>query len=192
MSLSFVVTPQDFKNLFFRDFNYQAVLWVITDTYNTDDIVYYTNTRLYYKALNDALIGVLPTDTNNWEQTPDDNYVLDEDIEKAFDEACLVFNEKLFGEDEATKKLAFLYLTAHYLVIDLNNASNSLDTGGSGGSLASRSVGNVSESYNTPKWATENETLAPLAQTSYGKKYYSLIKPRLIAPIFVVEGATLP
>lgn len=191
MGISITVTTQDFKNLFFRDFNYQAVLWNTTDTYNTDDIVYYAITRLYYKALADGLVNILPTDTNNWINTLDNNYVLDEDIEKAFDEACLVFNESLFGESEDTKKLAYLYLTAHYAVIDLNNAKNSSDAG-STGSLASRSVGNVSESYNIPKWMTENETLAPLAETAYGRKYYSLLKPRLVAPTFIVQGATLP
>jgi hypothetical protein len=191
MSISIVVTPQDFKDQFFRDFNYQAALWNVADTYNTDDIVFYTITRAYYKALNDGLIGIVPTDTNNWQSINDDSFVLDEDINKAFEEACLVFNESLFGEDEDTKKLAYLYLTAHYVVIDLNNAKNSGAIGTSG-SLASRSVGNVSESYNIPKWMTENETLAPLAQTSYGVKYYSLVKPRLIGSTFIVQGATLP
>lgn len=191
MGISITVTTQDFKDHFYRDFNYQAVLWNNTDTYNTDDIVYYTITRLYYKALNNALVGILPTDTNNWVNTPDSNYVLDEDITKAFDEACLIFNESLFGESEDAKKLAYLYLTAHYLVIDLNTAKNSSDLG-STGSIASRSVGNVSESYNIPKWMTDNETLAPLSQTAYGRKYYSLVKPRLIAPTFIVQGKTLP
>ena len=191
MSISFTITPQDFKDLFFRDFNYQATLWNIANTYNTDDIVYYTTTRLYYKALNDSLTGVLPTDNNNWEETPDDDYVLDEDILKAFDEASLIFNETLFGESEEDKKLAFLYLTAHYVVTDLDNAQKSMNTG-STGSIASRSVGNVSESYNIPKWMVENEILAPLANTSYGRKYFSIVSPRLIAPTFAVKGATLP
>lgn len=191
MSISIVVTPQDFKDLFFRDFNYQATLWSATNTYNTDDVVFYNIKRLYYKALADGLVGVLPTDTNNWSVTPDDNYVLDEDINKAFEEACLVFNESLFGESEDAKKLAYLYLTAHYLVIDQNAAKNSGRVGSSG-SLVSRSVANVSESYNIPKWMTENETLAPLAQTSYGIKYYSLVKPRLIGSTFIIQGATLP
>ncbi len=191
MSLSIVVTPQDFKDHFYRDFNYNAVLWSVADTYNIDNIVFYNITRLYYKALANGLIGILPTDTNSWINTPDLGYVLDEDINKAFDEACLVFNESLFSETDETKKLAYLYLTAHYLVIDLKNAKNSGEVGSSG-SVASRSVGNVSESYNIPKWMTDNETLAPLAQTSYGVKYYSLVKPRLIGSSFVVQGATLP
>jgi hypothetical protein len=190
MSISFTVTAQDFKDQFFRDFNYSATLWNNTDTYNTDDIVYYTVTLLYYKALNDGLTNILPTDSNNWVETPDENYVLDEDIEKAFKEAELVFNESLFS-DEDSQRLAFLYLTAHYLIIDLNAAFNQGQSGAPG-TVNSRSVGNVSESYTIPKWMTDNELLAPFALTPYGQKYISLLRSRLVGNAITIQGATQP
>lgn len=190
MAISFTVTVQDFKGQFYRDFNYQATLWGSTVIYNTDDIVYYSITQLFYIALADGLLNVLPTDTNNWAITPDNNYVLDQDIEKAFAEAELVFNEALFPtEDE--QRLAFLYLAAHYLIIDLN-ASNNNGQLGISGPINNRSVGNVSEGYAIPKWMTDNDLLAPFASTPYGQKYISLLRPKLVGNVFVVKGATQP
>lgn len=186
MALSFTCTPQDFKDLFFRDFNYNAILWV-AGTYNTGDQVFYSVTGLFYEALNDSVTSI-PTTTADWKQIPDSNFVLDEDINKAFVEAAVNFNEELFSDDDQ-KKVTFLYLSAHYLVIDLTAAKNA-GQAGIAGVLNSRSVGNVSESYTVPKWITDSPILSLYATTTYGIKYVSLIRPALIGNIAIAEGMT--
>ena len=58
----------------------------------------------------------LPTVTTAWTLYNDSvlNYTQDNDIQEAFSEAMINFNEGLFPDD-ATRKLVFLYLAAHYL-----------------------------------------------------------------------------
>lgn len=180
------VTTDDFKNLFARDFPYLPV-YVEGKAYFKDDEVYYAPN--FYKSLTDGNT-TLPTDTTNWALVNDsvDNYIQDSDILRAFNEAKVNFNAALFGDDD-TVKMVFLYLAAHYLVIDLNNAMNPLAVGFMG-FTQSKSVGSVSESYAVPQWMLNNRTLSAYAQTGYGRKYLSLIQPYLIGNLIFVPGRT--
>ena len=180
------VTTDDFKNLFARDFPYLPV-YVEGKAYFKDDEVYYAPN--FYKSLTDGNT-TLPTDTTNWSLVNDsvDNYIQDSDILRAFNEAKVNFNAALFGDDN-TVKMVFLYLAAHYLVIDLNNALNPLAVGFMG-FTQSKSVGSVSESYAVPQWMLNNQMLSAYAQTGYGRKYLSLIQPYLIGNIIFVPGRT--
>ena len=99
--------------------------------------------------------------------------VSDIDITKAMTEASMNFNEKLFESIEE-KKLVFSYLTAYYLVVDINNA-NTQGASNNGGLVTYRQVRNVAESFKVPKL-----------------KYITLIYPYLIGTMGVVPGATLP
>ena len=114
------------------------------------------------------------------------NYVTDEDIEKAFTEADMNFNAGLFGED-AQLKMCFLYLAAHYLVNDLQTASDGLNSAGYF-PVSSRSIGGVSESYAIPQWMMDDHVLGSFMTTRYGQKYLSLIKPLLIGNVVVYTG----
>jgi hypothetical protein len=116
--------------------------------------------------------------------------ILDEDIERAFLEATINFNEALFS-DSAQLKLMFLYLAAHYLVYDLTTSKQSFGSGSSY-PVSSRSIGGVSESYMVPAWVSEDPVLGSFATTRYGVKYISLLKPLLIGNVQVYEGATTP
>lgn len=180
------VTTDDFKNLFTRDFPYLPV-YVEGKAYFKDDEVYYAPN--FYKSLTDGNT-TFPTDTTNWELTNDavDNYIQDTDIMRAFKEANVNFNAGLFGDDN-TIKMVFLYLAAHYLVIDLNNAMNPLAMGFMG-FTQSKSVGSVSESYAVPQWMLNNAILSQYAQTGYGRKYLSLIQPYLVGNIIFIPGRT--
>ena len=173
------VTTDDFKNLFGRDFPYLPV-YVEGKTYFKDDEVYFEPN--FYKSLTDGNTTE-PTDTTNWEIVKDsvDNYIQDSDIMRAFKEAKVNFNAGLFGDDD-TVKMVFLYLAAHYLVIDLNNAMNPIAMGFMG-FTQSKSVGSVSESYMVPAWIQNNRILGQYAQTCYGRKYLSLIQPYLVCNI---------
>lgn len=180
------VTTDDFKNLFTRDFPYLPV-YVEDKAYFKDDEVYYVPN--FYKSLTDGNT-TLPTDTTNWALVNDsvDNYIQDADIMRAFNEAKVNFNAALFGDDD-TIKMVFLYLAAHYLVIDLNNAMNPLAMGYMG-FTQSKSVGSVSESYAVPSFATNNALLSQLMLTGYGRKYLSLLQPYLVGNLIFVPGRT--
>lgn len=180
------VTTDDFKNLFTRDFPYLP-LYVEGKTYFKDDEVYFNSN--FYKSLIDGNTTE-PTDITNWEIVKDsvDNYIQDSDIMRAFKEAKVNFNAGLFGDDD-TIKMVFLYLTAHYLVIDLNNAMNPLGMGFMG-FTQSKSVGSVSESYAVPSFATNNALLSQLMLTGFGRKYLSLLQPYLVGNIIFCPGRT--
>lgn len=178
------ITVDDFKNLFKRDFPYLP-LYEDGKAYFTDDVVYIEPN--FYKCLADGV--TTPPPSENWELTNDstDNYISDEDIERAFKEAKVNFNPNLFPDND-TAKMVFYYLAAHYLVIDLNNAQNPLAMGFMG-FTQSKSVGSVSESYGIPQWMLNNQMLSAYAQTGYGRKYLSLIQPYLVGNIIFTPGA---
>lgn len=180
------LTPQDFKDYFFRDFTFVEDFNIAT-TYSTGDLVFYTTNNKFYKSLGDANVGNLPTDDTKWElQTDISQYISDKDIEKAYEQACINFNSGLFSDDDS-KKVAYLYLTAHYLVKDLNE--NGLSSTGDQ-LVSSIKVGNVSENYKIPEWMTNDKNLSYFTTTSYGLKYLSLITPHLVGNSAVAEGQT--
>lgn len=181
-----VVSATDFQNLFTRDFPYLPV-YVEGKAYFTNDIVYYEPN--FYQSLVDNNTA-LPTDTTNWQVINDsvNNYIQDSDIMRAFNEAVINFNVNLFT-DSNSAIMVFLYLAAHYLVIDLNNAMNPLALGFMG-FTQSKSVGSVSESYGIPQWMLNNQILSAYAQTGYGRKYLSLIQPYLIGNVLFFPGRT--
>jgi hypothetical protein len=186
------LSADDFKTHFVRDFPYLSnVTWSISSTYNTDDIVYYSVNEKFYKCKNDSVTSV-PTTTADWDIHSDSiyNYILDADITKAYNQAVINFACSLFGTDASTE-LAFYYLWAHYLVIDLKNASGGVSSGGNY-PVSSRSVGSVSESYNIPEKYMKNPYYSYIAQSGYGQKYLSLIITRQIGNFKVVGGISLP
>lgn len=115
--------------------------------------------------------------------------VMVSDIMKAFTEASLVFNKDLF--DESEQPVAFLYLAAHYLVVDLKNSSSGLK-GSFNGLMTNKSVGSVSVGYSMPSWILEHPFYSLIAQTPYGAKYLSLVISRCIGNFGIVKGATQP
>lgn len=181
-----LVSTTDFQDLFNRDFPYLPV-YVEGKAYFTNDIVYYEPN--FYQSLVDNNTE-LPTNTTNWQVINDsvNNYIQDSDIMRAFNEAVINFNVNLFT-DQNSAIMVFLYLAAHYLVIDLNNAMNPLALGFMG-FTQSKSVGSVSESYGIPQWMLNNQTLSAYAQTGYGRKYLSLIQPYLIGNVLFFNGRT--
>lgn len=167
------VTIEYFKTLFTRDFPYLPV-YVDNQAYFKDDIVYYEGN--FYKSTADGNTSD-PTDSENWTLTQDNvnNYVQDSDIERAFEEAKGSFNTALFNNCNVAQ-MYFCYVAAHYLVMDLTNAQNAFSMGYNG-MVASKSVGDVSESYGIPQWVMSNPLFAMFAQTGYGRKYLMHVIP---------------
>lgn len=193
MDLS-TITAADFKDLFYRDFPYLPE-YDAGDLYNEGDRVYYSTTKLFYDCTVNGTTNIVPTDAANWDVVAagvDDvlNYIADKDIERAQDEAEIVFNQALFSSD-ADIALAFNYLTAHYLVNDIR-ASNAGLASSASFPLLSRKVGNVSENYGVPSAYLTDPRFSFYTQSAYGMKYLSLVLPALVGNVGSVAGATQP
>lgn len=191
--MAFVIPSiQDFKDYFFRDFPYLSnISWDITTSYLIGDHVFYEVNSLFYEAIADG-VGNVPTDTLFWKLFSDSqfNYILDLDIQKAFDEAVFNINQGCF-ETQAEFNIAFFYIAAHYLVQDLLASSQGLN-GSYSWLTTSKSVGNVSQSFGIPQHILDSPQWSYLTSTRYGAKYLSIIYPCTIGGITSVEGATHP
>lgn len=152
--------------------------------YFKGDIVFFCPN--FYQAL--VTTSQDPTDTDSWELYNDsvNNYVTDEMISEAFGEAQTNFNADLFPDPNTALRI-FYYLVAHYLVIDINNSANPFSLGFSG-YTQSKSVGSVSESFGVPQWMLNDPIMSGYAQTGFGRKYLSLIKPFLVGNIIYTPG----
>lgn len=184
------VTVQDFKDQFPRDFPYLPN-WDSEDFYNIGQVVYYGITRLFYICKINGTTQ-LPTDTDHWDLYTQNvnNYVLDSDITRAFQEAQINLNQALFGDDP-TIKLAYLYMTAHYLVMDLRAAKAGVS--GRGEQIVSgRTVGSVSENYNIPTALSDSTIRQFFAKTYYGQKFYSMAEANMVGNIGIVWGGATP
>lgn len=128
--------------------------------------------------------------SKDFEYGTEQDQVSDAEIARAMTEAKMNFNEGMFQDDDE-KKLIFSYLTAYYLVVDINNA-NTQGASNNGGLLTYRQVRNVAESFKVPKWVEESPMFSQFSQNGYGLKYLTMIYPYLIGNVGIVGGATLP
>lgn len=115
--------------------------------------------------------------------------VTENDISKAIGQAAFNINQDLFDTQE-NYQTAYLYLTAHYLVIDLRMASQGV-AGSYSWLQSSKSVGSVSQGFTIPDHILKNPLFALLSTTQYGAKYLSIVLPLLTGTIFDVGGKTL-
>lgn len=186
MSIFDTVTVEEFKQYFFRDFSYLP-LWNSFKSYMTGDVVYYDENGYFYKSKIDNNTA-LPIDTESWERTAGNklDYITDEDIEKAMSQASINANER-FGRNCQEKRTIYLHLVAFYLVMDWKNAAAGA-TSAYAGLTASKSVGDVSESYNFPTWLMNSPLYSLYATNGFGLKYLSLILPYLSCTILFSTG----
>ncbi len=184
------ITPQDFKDYFKREFNYLP-LWSSDRNYKKNDIVYYDVEGLFYKSLVNKNINNTPSENSEYWQEDDEvqynDYINDDDINKAFIQAKNMINLSLFGRNEECLKMCYLMLTAHFLVIDLNMSNGN---GASSFIIASKSVGSVAASYGIPKKILDNPNLSYLANTQFGMKYLVYILPLLSGNLMILKGKT--
>ena len=188
------VTPSitEFEDYFFRDFPYLSnIEWEIVTNYLVGDKVFYDVTSLFYEALI-ANVAQVPTTIGTWQTYSDNqqNYILDQDIQKAFDEAIFNINQECF-ETQEKFNIAFFYLSAHYLVQDLLASSQGI-SGSYSWLTVTKSVGNVSQSFGIPQRILDSPQFAYLSTTRYGAKYISIIYPCIIGGVVSVAGATHP
>ena len=180
-----LVTVDLFKSHFVRDFPYLPY-WVEGKAYFKGDIVYVEPN--FYISTTDENLNPVTDESWSLYKDSEENYLSDSDIEKAIAEASIGFNCKLFSEEESV--LAMLYLVAFYLVIDIKNSTAGLSSNAYTSFVSSKSVGNVHESYGIPSWATNNPMYSLYMDNGYGRKYLSLLIPRISGWFYLSKGAT--
>lgn len=187
-----MITVDDFKDHFSRDFPYLP-FWINGKAYFKDDVVY--DGINFYKSLVNANLAPL-SNNQAWSLYNDseENYLTDSDIEKAINEAITAFNAELFennpDEPFCERRLVFLYLVAFYVVLDIKNSSSGLSSNAYTSFVSSKSVGNVHESYGIPAWAMNNPMYSLYLDNGYGKKYLSLLIPKITGFFYLSKGAT--
>jgi len=183
------VTAAVFRAHFTRDFKYLPTYSETTTYFLGDQVWYLTN---FYECIVTSSLDVLPTNVTNWKvvNLSQANYVLDTDIDKALVQALGFTNPEIF-EDDTIKKDAFLYCTAHYLVMDIRMAESGLDSRGEG-AVSSKGVGGVSVSFTLSESLAKDPQWNYFTQTAYGQKYLSYVIPRVSAFANLAAGATRP
>ena len=181
------VTTTQFKEYFKRDFPFLPV-YDESKTYWAGDVVYFQDN--FYQALADDTVDIDPSDENYWKKIKGDiyNYVLDEDIEKAFTQAYPNANIN-FGFTCSEKINIYLHLVAFYLVFDLKNSASGVNSSFIG-TLSSKSVGDVSESYSIPNWMMQEPMYSIYASNGYGLKYLSLIASYMAITVMFSKGGS--
>lgn len=185
------VTPTDFKAQFFRDFPYLPV-YSNTATYAFGAFVQYTDGN-FYQCLSNNTVGIPCTNVQSWVQVPCEtvnDFVLDQDINNAFNEAIVLFNPALWDTD-AIEKMAYLYLTAHFMVTDIRRANQGLSSRPEF-VVSNRTVGSVTETYELPDRYKNNMILNGYLKTGYGMKYLDLLLPNLVGNTISVCGTVNP
>ena len=172
------ITTQTFRDYFTREFNY-LIIWDEETTYNKNDIVYYSETKLFYQSLINGNVANVPSENiEDWEEIEDDynNYINDNDILKAFGQAKNMININLFKNNLELLKICYLLLSAHYLIVDLNMSQGN---GASGFMMTSKTVDGVSATYGIPQSLLNSPLFSYIAKTEFGLKYIQYIMPML-------------
>lgn len=114
--------------------------------------------------------------------------VRDTDIDRALTQAGVNFNDALWSS-QAVFSEARLLVAAHFLCVNLLNSSQGL--GGTAQWLtASKSVGNVAESFAIPERISRSPSLSIYSKTTYGMTYLSLLAPLINGNVACVDGGT--
>lgn len=186
MSILDNVTIEQFKEYFRRDFPFLPY-HDISKTYWKDDVVF--DGVDFYKSLIDNNTSALSV-AAAWQKIKGnvDDYVTDEDIQKAMTQAIIGCNEN-FGESCTEKTNIYLHLVAYYLVVDLKNSAAGVYSSYVG-MTQSKSVGDVSESYAIPAWLQKSPMYSMYGQNGYGLKYLTLIAPYLAVTILLSRGGS--
>lgn len=116
--------------------------------------------------------------------------VLDQDITNAFNLVDNKINPGLFG-NQGQYGLAYLYLAAHFLVLNLRASSQGLN-GQWNWAQNNKAAGGVSEGFEIPERIKNNPELMIYSKTNYGLLYLDMVLPYLEGQMFTVAGTTKP
>lgn len=127
--------------------------------------------------------------------------VQDADVQKALNVAATLYNPRLFDTTligvpptvTSEALMAYLYLSAHFLVTALQ-AAGGLGKVGRGvfsqgeGVVGNKSGGGLSVGFVWPSSITDNAALFQLTKTVYGQEYLQILMPRLVGNVQAVFG----
>lgn len=183
-----MITVDDFKKYFYRDFPFLPV-WVEGTMYDKNNVVYYDNH--FYISLTNFNIDI-PVTVDKWSMVEEDilDYVSDDDIEKAIEQASVLIPYQKIVNEKALR-LCELWLTAHCLVHDIRTSNGGLSSRYDF-PLASKSVGSISQSYGIPRRYLDSEAFSFYITSGYGMKYLALALPYCIGTVRVAMGRTTP
>lgn len=124
------------------------------------------------------------------------DYVLDDDITRAINEAIINFNPGL-GFNPAIVPPAtisettnvFLYLVAFCLIVNIQNSSKGLSSQ-SKFPISSNGVGGVNVAYAIPERYTKDPILSIYTQNGYGMRYLSMVLPYITGRVTTQIGTT--
>lgn len=179
------INIEDFKKYFSRDFKYLN-FWNDNIEYLKNDLVFYDNS--FFICLQKNINKNPEEETEYWlldETVKKEDFINDDDIEKAFFQAKSIINKNLLKNKELFK-MCFFYLTAHFLIQDMSMSNGN---GSSSHIITSKSVGSVSASYGIPQRILNSPFYSYLAKTDYGLKYLIEILPFLSGNFVVVQGS---
>lgn len=120
--------------------------------------------------------------------------ITDADIANAMTDAMAVFNPGLFSVADGW--LGFLYVTAHYLRLNIE-ASGGLQAEPEGLGvenqaeqvLTGKGVTGVNANYvDPPDFVKKTPLLLQLWLTTYGQKYVAMVQPKLVGNVGIVAG----
>lgn len=163
--------------------------WITPIAYQKHNNAIFTVNFKYkvFKSLIDDNYTV-PT-SGDWQEDEENtinDFILDADIEKAMREASNKFNPSLFGTDD-DRKLAFSYLTAFFLVYDLQMAKDGTNSSWSN-PVTKREVGKMAVWYEVPAEMKNYPSYSFLSRNKYGLKYFELIRAKLAGNIRTFIG----
>jgi hypothetical protein len=135
-----------------------------------------------------ALKNITYLDFQNYFDDFDYKQITSQKINRGFSEAYLHFNPSLFSSNDMIVN-AFLYLTAHYIVIALRNKNiNVMSVGRE--KVSSTETDNVKEDYVIPERFRRSPLINFLSKTDYGQMYLSYALPALVGTVFSTYGRT--
>lgn len=116
--------------------------------------------------------------------------VLDVDILNAFNLTDITINQGMWS-NQTSFQIAYGYLSAHFLVLNLRASSQGLN-GQYNWAQNAKGVGGVNESFSIPQRILDNPDFMAYTKTNYGAQYLNLLWPQLSGQIFTVCGTTQP
>jgi hypothetical protein len=114
--------------------------------------------------------------------------ILDADIINAFNLTDITINPNLWC-DQSSYQIAYGYLAAHFLVLNLRASSQGLN-GQYNFLQNSKSVNGVSEAFTIPQRVIDNPLFSQYFKTNYGSQYMHLVWPLIVGPSMSVWGRT--
>ena len=114
--------------------------------------------------------------------------VVDIDIQNAINQASITFSGAIIDGDKSDF-LAFLYLTAHYLVKNIQNAQKGLNAQAKF-PLLSTGVGSVNISNNISDRFSNDPMFSMLLTTGYGQVFLDMVYPYTIGNVGFNCGTT--